>query len=185
MYKKVLITALIKGLIKKSFIILVLPCSAVYCVNLYFDSFTITYFTGLFLLSLVVYFLLRPNIKHKKSLKKMNSIGCLTGGHTERDLDVDLFKDWEKGVGLIDDQQYFMWVSASIAGLEILLTSDSIKGSYIIPWANIQMLKHQHFYFDDNPVALIEIGFANNSLQLFTPWRESFTKLVPDVVGLS
>ncbi|MBA6251340.1 hypothetical protein [Colwellia sp. MB3u-55] len=181
MYKK----ALIKGLIKTLFILLFLPCSVVYCVYLYFDTLSITYFTALILFAFVVYLLLRPNIKLNRTLKKMDLIGNSKDGNTQRDLDVDLNKNWEKGIGLIDDLQYFMWVNASITGLEILLTSDAIKGSYIIPWTNIQMLKHQHYYFDDNPVALIEIRFAKNSLQLFTPWRESFTELVPDVVGLS
>jgi len=181
MYKKEVRRALVKVLFK----FLIIPCCVILSVHRFFESFTITYFTTLVLISLLTYIWLKPNIKHKQSLNKLKTIGNQIEGYIERAFDDDIKNSWEKGLGLIDDVQYFMWVNASRKGLEILVISKENQGSCIIPWNDIQMLKHQHYFDGEDPIALIEIGIANNPIQIFTPWCESFNELVPDIVGVS
>jgi hypothetical protein len=181
MYKKVVYKAFFKGILQ----FLIMPLCIVYFIHKYFNSFTITYFTCLILLVLLAYLWLRPNIKHKQSLEKLKLISNQIDGYIERALDEDLKNEWEKGLGLIGDIQQLMWVNVTRDGIEVLIISKENQGSCIIPWHSIQILTHQHYYDGDNPIALIEIGLADDPIQIFTPWRSSFNNLVPDTVGIS
>jgi hypothetical protein len=181
MYKKLVYKAFLKAIFQFLFI----PFCVVYFIHSYFDSFTITYSTSVTLLALLSYLWLRPNIKHKQTLKKLKLIGNQLDGYIERALDDDIKNKWEKGLGLIDGIQQLMWVNVARDGIEILVISKENQGSCIIPWCNIQIMTHQHYYDGDKPIALIEIGLLNSPIQIFTPWRNSFNELVPDTVGIS
>lgn len=181
MYKKVVYKALFKGILQ----FLIIPLCIVYFIHKYFNSFTITYFTGLILFVLLAYLWLRPNVKDKQSIKKLKLISNQIDGYIERALDDDLKNEWEKGLGFIDGIQQLMWVNVTNDGIEVLVISKENQGSCIIPWCSIQILMHQHYYDGDNLIALIEIGLANEPIQIYTPWRSSFNNLVPDTVGIS
>ncbi len=178
MYNKLVKQAMLKAGIQ--FLIMT---GFVYCIHFYFRSNIITLIFFFTLFTIRLYLLFKPKASHAKSLEKLESVGDFIEGYKKKALDKNLEYKWEKGIGSIDELKLVMWSNVSEEGIELLIVSRSSKGTYLIPWRNIQLLVPCYYNQGEISLTLIRMSLSNSDIKICSPWRESFNDFVPDFVS--